>query len=819
MTKPYVTIEKIELQGFRAFLQPQTFRLASGKRPLSLAIFGPNAKGKSSLVDSFEYFFSESATLERLGEREVQTYAGPKAIAHVKAQDEGIASSVHFWFNWNGEKFDAARLAAASIPEPAERILSTIRIPFVIRGHELRSFVEKTTPEKQYKELVNWFGLEPLLSVQQNLRTLKRKVKERSESTSEAGERSRDLLHETDNEVAEWNDQAICNWLNSRILANLDKSLKFAEFSEMDSAFAILNARWETEQEALGLKQLRKLAGSLENLGIPLNRTNGEQTGRIQALEKAVLRLNQAVAHEKAERSKASDVVFNQVWTKAKQLLESGKVLDTCPICEATFASGPHGSHEGVRINIDKKLSGLATYSKAEKEWKASKKQVEQAVDNLKHCLKAVTLELDDTPYACAEVGYYFQTLDRWCIDEDLPASKDVVAALSGVFSSITNQITQIEGQQGEHTYGKALDTVTSLLKIKADLQRIARIKAELESLQLELDRQVLEIGKTIVEYIRSLIGKLEGDVESIYQDIQGAGGTSPPIRIGLSGQAGINQQKAQLLIDYSVNRQGVAPSGYLSDSQVHTLALALRLAAIRMFNSKAPFLVLDDVVTSYDADHRKTIVGTLAKYFSEFQIVLVTHDEQFFNLLKDRMPEGRWDFKRIMKIEEDFGPVLDNHLTSDEDIQAKLDEGENAGAEIRMAEEEWLGRICRDFGVDVRIRPIERAFNHDRSELVDSLASFLKRAEIELPQPTTEFKRFLQSLKRGVVENQASHYSDNPHKSSSVGDDMARWKEFKNFRELFKCSCGKKRFKRPRELSKPVCISCENPLSSLNLN
>ena len=320
-----------------------------------------------------------------------------------------------------------------------------------------------------------------------------------------------------------------------------------------------------------------------------------------------------------------------------------------------------------------------------------------------------------------------------------------------------------------------------------------------------------MEIDKAIVDHIQSLIGKLESDVASIYQDIQGTGWTSPPIRIELPGQDGIDQQKAQLLIDYSVNRQGVVPSGYLSDSQVHTLALALRLAAIRMFNSEAPILVLDDVVTSYDADHRKTIVGALAKYFSEFQIVLVTHDEQFFNLLKDQLPQGRWVFKRITEIREGFGPVLHDHLTSDEVIQAKLDAGENAGAEIRQAEEEWLLRICRDFGAKVTIRPIERAFQYDRAELADSLASFLKGAKIKIPQTTTASNSFLASLQRGVVENLSSHFSDNPYKSSSVGDDKARWEEFKYFRELFKCpSCDKKRFKRPVGLDKPVCYYCE---------
>ena len=108
--------------------------------------------------------------------------------------------------------------------------------------------------------------------------------------------------------------------------------------------------------------------------------------------------------------------------------------------------------------------------------------------------------------------------------------------------------------------------------------------------------------------------------------------------------------------------------------------------------------------------------------------------------------------------------------------------------------------------------RPIERAFQYDRAELADSLASFLKGAKIKIPQTTTASNSFLASLQRGVVENLSSHFSDNPYKSSSVGDDKARWEEFKYFRELFKCpSCCKQRFKRPVGLDKPVCYYCEN--------
>ena len=76
MTPP-ITIESIDVQGFRAYLKPQSFSLRNGRRPISLAIFAPNAKGKSSLVDAIEYYFSSDATLERLGQRAGQSQAGP----------------------------------------------------------------------------------------------------------------------------------------------------------------------------------------------------------------------------------------------------------------------------------------------------------------------------------------------------------------------------------------------------------------------------------------------------------------------------------------------------------------------------------------------------------------------------------------------------------------------------------------------------------------------------------------------------------------------------------------------------------------------
>ena len=199
-----------------------------------------------------------------------------------------------------------------------------------------------------------------------------------------------------------------------------------------------------------------------------------------------------------------------------------------------------------------------------------------------------------------------------------------------------------------------------------------------------------------------------------------------------------------------------------------------------------------------------------LAEKFGEFQIILVTHDEQFFKLLRDHLPQQTWNFKHITGIERDFGPLFSDHKTLDCLIEGKLERGEPTANDIRRAQEEWLKRICRDFGVNVRIREVSQPYNYDRAELAEALQQFLKDQGIDVPAIPGTSNPFLLSLQTGSVENFGSHFQDNPNASGSSGDEEARWQEFKEFRDMFICAKGHKRFKRPRNMKHPVCQKCE---------
>lgn len=820
MTPP-ITIEALKLEGFRAYLQPQTVNLYRGRKPLSLAVFAPNAKGKSSLVDAFEYYFSHEATLARLGKRSAQTHAGPLAMEHVYARENGVTPAVHFWFRQDKDRFDEARPVSTSappLPEAGKRLLSLTKLPFIIRGYELHGFVEETTPESRYKEIASWFALDPLLTIQQNLRQSRRQIKQKAESETEANERLRDLKRITKDTIATWGEAKVCAWFNTNVFAHLDKSLTLAEFSDKDAGYQELVKRKAAEDEQIGLAALKRLVSHIEAFFKAPEKDIEDPTGNIVALENAISFHAAAVAREAEERSKASQAVFNDVWASAKTLFENKDAdLDACPVCDTTLKSSPHGSRDKVQVSLNTKLDDLAEYRNAESKLKEAAKELDQAVGALKAGLETAISSMKDAGYddKAKRVVAHLERVKAWNAGDKTPDSTEAVNELVVLLGSITAEKDRIEKQQGEHTYANALTIADDLLQTKADLERILRTKAELQALHKELDKQALAINKAIVEHTQNLISTLQDDVDNLYKDMQGGEESAPPIRFELPGEDDTNQQHIQLLLDFTENRKGVVPSGYLSDSQIHTLALALRLSAIRLFNNLVPIIVLDDVVTSYDADHRKNIAAVLAKYFVDFQIVLVTHDEQFFNLLQDHLSAANWVFRRITKLEPKFGPIFHDHRTPDEAIQAKLDADQSAAVEMRQAEEEWLLDICRGFGVKVTIRPVNRPYQFERSELADALARFLKGIETLPPLVPGISNTFLSSLQRGVVEDFASHFSDNPYKNASVGDEKARWKEFQYFHDQFVChKCGKRRFKRPQSLKKPVCASCETPFA-----
>lgn len=102
-------------------------------------------------------------------------------------------------------------------------------------------------------------------------------------------------------------------------------------------------------------------------------------------------------------------------------------------------------------------------------------------------------------------------------------------------------------------------------------------------------------------------------------------------------------------------------PHSFLNEARLTQIALSVRLAAMLyrpQANDLFKFLVLDDMLISLDMSNRMTVVKIILTEpaFADFQLIILTHDKAFFNLIKRKTISQDWKY---------FDFVRDNHPAS----------------------------------------------------------------------------------------------------------------------------------------------------------
>jgi hypothetical protein len=89
-------------------------------------------------------------------------------------------------------------------------------------------------------------------------------------------------------------------------------------------------------------------------------------------------------------------------------------------------------------------------------------------------------------------------------------------------------------------------------------------------------------------------------------------------------------------------------PQHFLNEARLSALALAFYLAGRLACVPTAPspalkLLVLDDVLVGLDYANRRPLLAVLETHFPDWQIVLLTHDRHWFEVVKAAIPNDRW--------------------------------------------------------------------------------------------------------------------------------------------------------------------------------
>lgn len=139
-------------------------------------------------------------------------------------------------------------------------------------------------------------------------------------------------------------------------------------------------------------------------------------------------------------------------------------------------------------------------------------------------------------------------------------------------------------------------------------------------------------------------------------------------------------------------------PHALHSEGHQDSMGLCLYLAlAEKLTRNQIDLIILDDVVMSVDAEHRRQVCNMLATTFPDRQFLITTHDRTWANQLKT---EGVIKPKELIEFYNwsvEFGPQLNLESEIWELIEQDLGRNDiaNASLRLRRGSEEFFSSVC----------------------------------------------------------------------------------------------------------------------------
>ena len=675
-------INHLSVKGVKGILdRAGDFDLREGK---SIAIYAPNAYGKSGYADAVEYLFSQEGAVEHLGKGGADSERGGKhAIPHVLATEKGITPevSVKLYNSDSRVSMSSAREIKTgrvdTIPSDLKSIISTAPAHRILRQHDLRRFVVDMTPREKYSELSRWLGLEHLEKVLTHLTTTEQTLK-RTNPDREIGERVQDISKHTNEAVKEYDQSAVLQWCAVEAKRHLGRDIPIDSLEDVDVCLKSLSDRRNEIVILQGkVSEAFEAKRAIEEIARELLSKDGQLQNCEGALSKAVS------AEEQVERVRgiAKNSIFQEVWNSAKDVLEK-QATDTCPVCLTSWEKTTVGSQRDALRHITAGLTSLSDLNTAQSEQKDSYNRLTKTARDLISGLQKVEtaakkLSLQKVVDDVSDLAEGFKKLlEKGALPSQLQEDyKTLLHQCNQLFVDQLPVVLHGLKIKGMPELAQEIDeSIGHIGMLKTTLMRLAELERKSEEYR-KVEQSFSAVAKVIQESAAGLVDEviraLKKDVLTVYQKVHPKS-VIPNIYI----EPDTESKDLILRVDFYTPGRRVPPAGYLSESQINTLGLALFISCVRFFNRDFPFIFLDDIVSSYDADNRARIVDVIAESLQDFQIFLTTHDERFYSMLKSRLSDKGWLFERITGWTFEEGPKRDVDALRTEQIEGLISGG-----------------------------------------------------------------------------------------------------------------------------------------------
>lgn len=247
------------------------------------------------------------------------------------------------------------------------------------------------------------------------------------------------------------------------------------------------------------------------------------------------------------------------------------------------------------------------------------------------------------------------------------------------------------------------------------------------------------------------------------------------------------NDELSGITIKYSFyNERQTPPVALLSESHINCLGLAFFLASVRAFNKVNEFFVLDDVISSFDSTHRTRFIRLLINKFSEYQIILLTHEKDFFDIASSEAKRKNWLIASVSWTPEKGTsfetPLVDLRTKIEDKFKARNIDG--LGNDIRRYAERQLKQIAYNIEAGLAFRFNDKNEERMMNELLSSVQSKVNKQSPADLKTKNNIDNILASPI--LIGNKTLH--DNSFKEN-INDLEVFWEDVKKLIKTFYCS------------------------------
>jgi len=172
-----------------------------------------------------------------------------------------------------------------------------------------------------------------------------------------------------------------------------------------------------------------------------------------------------------------------------------------------------------------------------------------------------------------------------------------------------------------------------------------------------------------------------------------------------------------------------LSPRLTLSEGYRNSLGLSIFLALANREDTREHPIILDDIVSSLDREHRGIIIDILRDELAERQVLLFTHDREWFGELRNRLNQRDWKFFTLQKwvAPENGIQLAPSHYTFEDAEALSRDHVKASGNATRVIMDTELPRAAEKLDLPM---PYRLGVRNDYRTCTDFLNKFISEGK-----------------------------------------------------------------------------------------